>query len=279
MVSHCAAAIRLIVHLDQGDNGDTMQQRAVKSYFQTQVTTTSQGDLVVMLYDGAIKFLNQAKVYLAANDMAKKGLAISKALDVINELDSSLNMEKGGELSNNLHGLYAFCTNQLVMANLKKDPERIDHVLKVLTGIRSAYAEIASLPEAQAAAQEAASNLHANAILPPRAQAGTSPSGAAAPVPGAGIRARAVYAQSGRPQPSDGEDSPVSDAQADADSSPMNIAQETPAEPAKTAAPGPAGASQPEEALPPPPSGHGFGTPGGFARRAAGAEMYRKFSG
>lgn len=262
-------------------------QRAAKSYFQTQVTTTSQGDLVVMLYDGAIKFLHQAKGYLAANDMAKKGLAISKALDVINELDSSLNMEKGGNLSDNLHGLYLFCTNQLVMANLKKDSERIDHVLKVLMGLRSAYAAIAKLPEAQAAAQEAAANMHANAILPPRAQAGNSSTGVASAMPGAGIRARSLYAQAAQSQsaaggentaPAPPDAAPVLRENAPPLSRPQVEAAPAPAiEPAPVAEPAPAQPSPPSSPKGGLPSGPGFGA--GFSRRAAGAEMYRKFSG
>jgi len=170
-------------------------QRVASAYLQTQVTTTSQGDLVVMLYDGALKFLHQAKAYLAANDMAQKGITISKALDVINELDCALNMKQGGSLAGNLHGLYLFCSSQLVKANMKKDPAMIDNVIRVLSGLRSAYAQILTLPEAQAAAQQAAANLHATAILPPRAQAGTASSGGKAPAPGAGARMRAMYAK------------------------------------------------------------------------------------
>ena len=170
-------------------------QRAASAYLQTQVTTTSQGDLVVMLYDGAMKFLHQAKEHLAANDMAKKGIAISKALDVINELDSTLHMEKGGSLASNLHGLYLFCSNHLVKANLKKSPAMIDDVIRILSGLRAAYAQILTMPEAQAAAQQAAANLHATAILPPRTQAGMSSSGGEAPAPGAGARMRAMYAR------------------------------------------------------------------------------------
>lgn len=168
--------------------------RAATAYFQTKVTTTNQGDIVVLLYDGAIKFLTQAVEHLAANDMAQKGLAISRALDVINELDSALNMEKGSSLSENLHSLYLFCSNHLVMANLKKDPERIGHVIKILAGLRSAYAEILALPEAQEAAQQAAASMRVNAILPARSQAGTIGTGADTPAPGVNARLRKFHA-------------------------------------------------------------------------------------
>lgn len=173
-------------------------QRAATAYLQTQVTTTSQGDIVIMLFDGALKFLNQAKELLAKNDMAGKGLAISRTLDIINELDSTLNMEKGGAVAANLHGLYVFCTNHLVRANLKKDAKMVDEVLNILSGIRGAWAEIVSLPEAQAAAQEAAANMRANTSTPSRPQAGTTSNGA--PAPGASARIRATYAKQNEEQ-------------------------------------------------------------------------------
>jgi flagellar protein FliS len=131
-------------------------QQAAQRYVKTQISTTSQGDLVVMLFDAAVKFLVTAKVNLAEGDMAGKGIAVSRALDVLDELTASLNMEKGGDLAVNLQSLYAFCSNRLVWANLKKDPKMIDEVIKVLAGIRGAYAEIAVLPEARAAAAETA---------------------------------------------------------------------------------------------------------------------------
>ena len=83
--------------------------KAAQAYFQTQVQTTSQGQLLLMLYDGAIKFLKQAKTKIQERNYAQKGILISKAIDVISELDSSLNPEKGGDLATNLHNLYFFC--------------------------------------------------------------------------------------------------------------------------------------------------------------------------
>jgi flagellar protein FliS len=166
-------------------------QPAAQSYFKTQVSTTSQGDLVVMLFDAAVKFLVTAKVALAQGDMAGKGIAVSRTLDILNELSSSLNMEKGGDLAVNLHGLYTFCSNHLVRANLKKDPKMIDEVVKVLAGIRSAYAEIAVLPEARAAAAETAAGRRVAA-----AGVGIGPRGPIPTAPADGI-AEAVRGRAG----------------------------------------------------------------------------------
>lgn len=126
-------------------------QNAAHAYLQTQVGTTGRGEIIVMLYDGALRFLAQAREKMEARDMAGKGMLISRALDIINELDSSLNMEAGGELAQNLHNLYFLCNTRLLQANLKLDTSRLDSVVEILTGLRSAFAEILNTPEAQAA--------------------------------------------------------------------------------------------------------------------------------
>lgn len=126
-----------------------------KAYLATQIETTTQGELLLMLYEAAIKFLKRAKREIDNRDYAKKGIYISKAMAIIHELSESLNKEKGGEISANLAGIYHFCTTELVQANIKLDTEKIDNVIKIMDGIRSAYAQI--IPESGAKAPEAAS--------------------------------------------------------------------------------------------------------------------------
>jgi len=116
--------------------------KAAQAYIQTQVTTTTQGDLLIMLFDACIKFLKRAKEEIAARDYAKKGVLISKALDIIAELQSSLNPQKGGDLANNLSRLYLLCSSKLLMANLHMDQKQIDQVIDMLSGVRDAFAQI-----------------------------------------------------------------------------------------------------------------------------------------
>ena len=116
--------------------------RAANAYMQTQVTTTTPGHLVVMLYDGAITFLEQAKQEIGVKNYAKKGILISQALDIISELDGSLNTDKGGEIAQNLHKLYMYCSTRLLQANLKMDITLIDEVIGILSSFRSAFSEI-----------------------------------------------------------------------------------------------------------------------------------------
>lgn len=119
-------------------------QSAANAYRQTQVTTTTPGHIVIMLYDAAITFLEQSKEYITAKNYAQKGVLISQALDVIAELDSSLNTDKGGDIAQNLHSLYMYCNGRLLLANLKMDPALVDEVIGILTSFRSAFAEISS---------------------------------------------------------------------------------------------------------------------------------------
>lgn len=116
--------------------------RGAHAYLSTQVRTTSKGELLILLYDAAIKFMKQAKVKIEEKDYAAKGILISKAIEVIAELSASLNKEKGGELAENLNKLYLFCNTRLLMANLKMDTEKIDEVIKIIEEISSAYKQI-----------------------------------------------------------------------------------------------------------------------------------------
>lgn len=133
--------------------------KAAQAYFQTKVGTTDQGQLLLMLYDGALTFIQQARTKMIANDYAGKGILISKVIDIINELSASLNMDKGGSLAVNLNNLYLLCTARLLRANLKMDMDSLNSVESILSGLRGAYAQIIETPEARKASDDIASRL------------------------------------------------------------------------------------------------------------------------
>lgn len=108
--------------------------KAAQAYFQTKVNTTDQGQLLLMLYDGALSYLQQARDKMLARDFAAKGILISKVIDIVNELSASLNMDKGGSLAENLNNLYILCTARLLQANLKMNVEQLDSVAHILSG-------------------------------------------------------------------------------------------------------------------------------------------------
>ncbi len=132
-----------------------MYKAATHAYLQTQIATTTQADVLLMLYDGALKFLHQARERIIAKDVAAKGILLTKALNIINELQCSLNKEKGGELAVNLSKLYFYCTTRLLSANLRLDVGMIDEVVRILEGLRSAFAQIKSGAPAPDQAPEA----------------------------------------------------------------------------------------------------------------------------
>jgi len=119
-----------------------MKQHSINQYKRTEVTTADQGKLILMMYDGAIKFVEIAKNKLRENDMAGKGIYISKAQGIISELMASLNMEGGGEIALSLEKLYAFMNRQLRIANVNKDIKPLDIVLKILKELRDAWGRI-----------------------------------------------------------------------------------------------------------------------------------------
>ncbi len=127
---------------------------AAQTYFNTQVNTVHQGDILLLLYETAIRHLNTAKEKIAEKDMAAKGLLITKTIDIVHALDNSLNSDYGEDLATNLHNLYTLCNARLLQANLKADPEIIDGVISTLSGIRDAFAEVLEDPHAQAVAQQ-----------------------------------------------------------------------------------------------------------------------------
>lgn len=113
-------------------------------YKQTQITTANQGKLIVMLYDGAIKFLTIALDNMSPKSYDVVNNNIIKAQDIITELLLSLNMDEGGEISQNLFNLYMYFKRQLLEANIKKDAELIKQVLKLLKELREAWDQISA---------------------------------------------------------------------------------------------------------------------------------------
>ena len=116
-------------------------------YKQIDVNTTNRGKIVVMLFSGAITFLNKAKMYMSKNDFENKGKYILKAQDIIEELNISLDHQKGKDIAKNLKSLYQFIDRYLNQANIENDPTKIDKVLQILERIKSAFEEILLKPE------------------------------------------------------------------------------------------------------------------------------------
>jgi flagellar protein FliS len=113
------------------------------AYREAAVTTQSKGRLLVLLYDGAIKFMKLAIRELEAGNYEAKGRYIGKAQDIINELNAVLDTDAGGEIASNLRGLYVFMNNHLSEANVNRDAEMIREVITLMEQLNESWKAIA----------------------------------------------------------------------------------------------------------------------------------------
>lgn len=115
---------------------------AASLYKKNSVLTAGKGRIVVMLYEGAIKFLKMAVRSIEAKNYEAKSKYITRAKDIITELNSTLDMKRGGEISKNLRALYNFMLSQLSVANLKLDCHALNNVISLLDEINEGWRSI-----------------------------------------------------------------------------------------------------------------------------------------
>lgn len=115
---------------------------AHKQYTNVQISTVDRGRLLLMLYDGCIKFLKHAKDGLEKKDVPKFAKFLSKSQAIISELMLTLDFDKGGQIAKDLDRLYDFMLFYLTEANLQKDPNKIQSVIELVEIIAGAYRDI-----------------------------------------------------------------------------------------------------------------------------------------
>ncbi|MGC8744171.1 MAG: flagellar export chaperone FliS [Verrucomicrobiia bacterium] len=118
----------------------------LRSYQQISTQTATPGQLVLMLFDGAIRFLERARVGFQYDDPLLFNQTINdnilRAQDIINELNASLNMEAGGEFAANMRRLYEYMNWRLMTSNFKKEENGVVEIIGYLTTLRDAWAEM-----------------------------------------------------------------------------------------------------------------------------------------
>lgn len=119
-----------------------------KSYMQVATATASPGQLVLMLYDGAIRYLEGALHGFQLEDPAESNstinLNIQRAQAILDELNAALNMGAGGEFAERLRALYSYLDRRLFESNLRKDTEGIEETIGRLAILRDAWREMLS---------------------------------------------------------------------------------------------------------------------------------------
>lgn len=112
------------------------------AYKANEISTVSQTRLIVMLYEGAIRFLKIASDNMTPRKYDLVNNNIIKAQDIVTELMISLNIEEGGEVANNLLSVYVYVKKRLLEANMRKDTEIIQEVINLLGQLKSAWDEL-----------------------------------------------------------------------------------------------------------------------------------------
>jgi flagellar protein FliS len=125
---------------------------AYSAYKETSIKTASQGQLIIMLYDGALKNLDQAIVLIAQKKAQSKsdpsiiekiGKSVIRAQEIITELTVSLDFDMGGDIAKNLFSLYTFFNQELLEANVRFDGDRIKVVRDMIKSLRDSWQIIA----------------------------------------------------------------------------------------------------------------------------------------
>lgn len=111
----------------------------VKQYTQTQIGTADSGKLVVLLYEGAVRFIDQAAAKMHFSTYDQVNLNLQKAIEILDELRASLNHEAGGQLASRLKSIYDYTIERLTFANLHKKKEPLVEVKSLLEDLLSAW--------------------------------------------------------------------------------------------------------------------------------------------
>lgn len=118
-------------------------------YQQTSVNTSSPTQLVVMLYEGAIRFVRQSIEDANRKDFAAKSQSVDRAVAIIQHLQGTLDMEKGGAISVELDKLYTYMTSRIFEGSAKLDVAILEEVIQLLTTLLSGWQEIARKNQVQ----------------------------------------------------------------------------------------------------------------------------------
>lgn len=124
----------------------TAAARATAAYQATQVQSCSPLEQIVLLYDAAIQELTRARDAMGRADLPTRHRAISHTLAIVNHLQSTLNLEAGGEIASRLDGLYTYVRDRIIEANIKHGEEPLEESLQLLVTLREGWAQAAATP-------------------------------------------------------------------------------------------------------------------------------------
>lgn len=116
-------------------------KNGAQKYKQQAVQSASREKLLLMLYEGAIRFMKLAIIAIDKKDIAARGMNIGRAFDIVNELNNTLNHEVGGDIAKNLEQLYMFISEQLTKANATGQKKPLEDALKIMETLYSGWVD------------------------------------------------------------------------------------------------------------------------------------------
>ena len=134
----------------------------LSAYKETSIKTASQGRLIVMLYEEAIRQLETCSDILKEKDKARYdevNRCITKSQAIISELMSSLDMQAGGEIASNLMNLYIYFNQTLLEANIEKNAEKVSQIARFMDDLREAWAAIENQVQTERSVPRTAINI------------------------------------------------------------------------------------------------------------------------
>ncbi len=125
-------------------NKKNAYQKTLKSYRNTEILTANKEAILLLLYEGAVRFLKQAIQAIEKKDISEKSRLIGRVQDIINELKATLNHKEGGELPASLESLYNFITDRLISANQDNSVEKLNEALGIIVTLQEAWQQAVS---------------------------------------------------------------------------------------------------------------------------------------
>ena len=119
-----------------------VQGKLAYEYRKGAVNGASALQLVIMLYDGALRFMEAGKHAMEQQDIPKQNVSLQNAQRIVMELMSCLDLKQGGEVAKNLLALYTYILNQLVEANMKDQPEPITRCIQIMSDLRESWSHV-----------------------------------------------------------------------------------------------------------------------------------------
>ena len=130
--------------------------KVFKQYRRSSIETADKLELVIMCYDKAILCLQHGKENLRNYEIEKKVKNIQKALDIITELQASLNFDKGDNIAKSLDSLYAYLSNRIILADIQKNYSIFDECINILSELKSGWEGIRTVKEKSASTNNTA---------------------------------------------------------------------------------------------------------------------------